>query len=59
MGRRSRSVPATENVSAGIVEAPEDVAIGGPFHLIDDKGQTVTDADKLAKLLRAKLTAKS
>ena len=42
---RSRSAPVTENVSAGTVEVPEGVAIGGPFHLIDDKGRAVTDAD--------------
>jgi cytochrome oxidase Cu insertion factor (SCO1/SenC/PrrC family) len=41
---RPRGVPATENVSAGTVGVPEGVAIGGAFHLIDDKGRTVTDA---------------
>ncbi len=42
---RSHSVPATENVSAGTVEVPEGVAIGGPFRLMNDKCRTVTDAD--------------
>lgn len=36
---RPRTGPAAENVLAGTV------SIGGPFHLIDDKGHNVTAAD--------------
>ncbi len=41
----SRSLPATRNAAAGPVGVSDDVAIGGPFHLIDDQGRAVTDAD--------------
>lgn len=42
---RPRGGPAAEVASAGTVSVPADVSIGGPFHLIDDKGHEVTDAD--------------
>ena len=42
---RPRGGPVAEVASAGTVSVPADVAIGGPFHLIDDKGHEVTDAD--------------
>jgi protein SCO1 len=43
---RSGGEPATE-VSTGTisVSVPAGVAIGGPFHLIDDKGRNVTDLE--------------
>jgi protein SCO1/2 len=34
-----------EEASVGTVSVPAGVAIGGPFHLTDDKGRNVTDAD--------------
>jgi len=37
--------PVAEDASAGTVSVPAGVSIGGPFHLVDDKGHTVTDAD--------------
>ena len=37
--------PATEDASAGTASIPAGVSIGGPFHLTDDKGHTVTQAD--------------
>jgi cytochrome oxidase Cu insertion factor (SCO1/SenC/PrrC family) len=39
--------PATEAVSAGTasISVPAGVAIGGRFHLIDDKGHNVTDLE--------------
>lgn len=42
---RRGSEPAAEGSSAGMVSVPAGIAIGGPFHLIDDKGHGVTDAD--------------
>lgn len=37
--------PPAEDTSAGTVSVPGGVSIGGHFHLIDDKGHPVTDAD--------------
>jgi protein SCO1/2 len=37
--------PADHDASAGTVSVPAGVAIGGPFHLTDDKGHQVTDAN--------------
>jgi len=37
--------PADHDASAGTVSVPAGVAIGGPFHLTDEKGHEVTDAD--------------
>jgi protein SCO1/2 len=37
--------PADHDASAGTVSVPAGVAIGGPFHLMDEKGHEVTDAD--------------
>lgn len=37
--------PIAEDASAGAVSVPGGVSIGGHFHLIDDKGHPVTDAD--------------
>ncbi len=36
---------ASEDTAPGTVSVPAGVAIGGPFHLTDDKGHTVTQAD--------------
>ena len=36
---------ASEDTAPGTVSVPAGVAIGGPFHLTDDKGHTVTPAD--------------
>jgi protein SCO1/2 len=41
---RPRAAPPG-NASAGLVSVPTGISIGGPFHLIDDKGNAVTDAD--------------
>src|SRR5579859_1663473 len=35
---------AAEKASPGTVALPDGVSIGGPFSLIDDKGQSVTEA---------------
>lgn len=42
---RSGGKPTTERIPTGTtsVSVPAGVAIGGPFHLIDDKGRNVTD----------------
>ncbi len=39
--------PATEGASPGptSIQVPEGVSIGGPFHLIDDKGHNVADLE--------------
>jgi cytochrome oxidase Cu insertion factor (SCO1/SenC/PrrC family) len=42
---RSVAEPADHDASAGTVSVPAGVAIGGPFHLTDEKGHEVTDAD--------------
>jgi protein SCO1/2 len=44
---RSGGEPATEDASAGTasISVPAGVAIGDPFHLIDDKGRNVTDLE--------------
>jgi hypothetical protein len=42
---RPRNFRSTETAPAGTAVMPEGVAIGGPFHLIDDKDRSVTDAD--------------
>jgi cytochrome oxidase Cu insertion factor (SCO1/SenC/PrrC family) len=42
-GRWTR--PPAKDASAGTVSVPGGVPIGGPFHLIDDKRHSVTDAD--------------
>jgi cytochrome oxidase Cu insertion factor (SCO1/SenC/PrrC family) len=44
---RSGGEPATEDASAGptSISVPAGVAIGGPFHLLDDKGRNVTDLE--------------
>ena len=42
---RPGGAPITEDASAGTASVPAGVSIGGPFHLINDKGHTVTDAD--------------
>ncbi len=39
------SGPAIGDVSEGTVAIPAGVSIGGPFHLIDDKGRAVSEAD--------------
>jgi protein SCO1/2 len=36
---------STDDAALGTVAVPEGVPIGGPFKLIDDKGQAVTDAN--------------
>ncbi len=41
---RPHGVPAG-NSSAEAASVPVGISIGGPFHLIDDKGHAVTDAD--------------
>src|SRR5271155_5383977 len=42
---RPRGAPAADDAAAGTVSIPAGVGIGGPFHLTDDKGHDVTDAD--------------
>jgi cytochrome oxidase Cu insertion factor (SCO1/SenC/PrrC family) len=44
---RPAGEPATEGASPGptSIQVPEGVLIGGPFHLIDDKGHNVTDVE--------------
>jgi cytochrome oxidase Cu insertion factor (SCO1/SenC/PrrC family) len=42
---RSGGRPMTGDAPAGTVSVPAGVAIGGPFHLVDDKAHDVTDAD--------------
>jgi cytochrome oxidase Cu insertion factor (SCO1/SenC/PrrC family) len=44
---RSGGGPATEGDSTGTtsISVPAGVAIGGPFHLSDDKGRNVTDLE--------------
>lgn len=37
--------PAGDHASAGTASVPKGVSIGGPFHLIDDKGHNVTDLE--------------
>lgn len=34
-----------EDASAGTAAVPAGISIGGPFHLIDDKGHAITDAN--------------
>ena len=41
----SRGQPTAGDVTTGTASVPGGVLIGGPFHLIDDKGRPVTDAD--------------
>jgi protein SCO1/2 len=40
-----RGAPAADDAAVGTVSIPAGVGIGGPFHLTDDKGHDVTDAD--------------
>jgi cytochrome oxidase Cu insertion factor (SCO1/SenC/PrrC family) len=42
---RSGDKPTAEAASAGTVSVPAGISIGGPFHLTDDTGRNVTDAD--------------
>jgi protein SCO1/2 len=42
---RYGGAPATGDVSSGTASVASGVSIGGPFHLTDDKGHAVTDAD--------------
>lgn len=44
---RSGGEQATEDASAGTtsISVPAGIAIGGPFHLIDDKGRNLTDLE--------------
>jgi protein SCO1/2 len=42
---RPGGAPIAANTSSGTVAIPASVSIGGPFHLIDDSGHAVTDAD--------------
>jgi protein SCO1/2 len=41
----SRSELTTEDSARSGISIPPDVSIGGPFHLTDDKGHPITDAD--------------
>jgi protein SCO1/2 len=42
---RFGGAPFAEDSSTAMASIPAGISIGGPFHLIDDKGQAVTDAD--------------
>jgi cytochrome oxidase Cu insertion factor (SCO1/SenC/PrrC family) len=42
---RPSDEPATTDTSVDIASVPAGVSIGGPFHLIDDRGRNVTDLE--------------